>query len=204
MLSNSARLLRKGAAMTTTPVPGAGVPGLDAIRRNWGWFVFLGVALIILGMVALGYPLLVTGATVVVIGWLLIFAGVVHGVHAFGTQTWGSMLWHLLVGVLDIIVGIWLLVNPTGGALTLTLLIAILLVVSGIVQIVASITYRLPSWVWGVLSGVISVVLGGMVWRQWPISAIWFIGMAVGIMLIFRGWMWLMLGIMVKNAAPKM
>ncbi len=186
--------------MATAPTPMFGLPGLEAIRRNWGWFVFLGIALIILGMIALAHSFMATVWTVAIVGWLLIFAGVAHGVYAFSTQTWGSMLWHLLVGVLDIIVGIWVLLDPLSGALTLTLLIAIMLIVSGIVQIVASITYRLPNWVWGVLSGVIAVVLGGMVWRQWPVSALWFIGMAVGIMLIFRGWMWLMLGIMVKNA----
>lgn len=186
--------------MTTTPAPA--LPGLDAIRRNWGWLAFLGAALIILGMIALGHSFLATLWSVVLIGWLLIFAGAAHVAYAFGTQTWASMLWHLLVAVLDVIVGIWVLLDPLTGALTLTLLFAIFLMATGLFQIIASISHRLPNWVWGVLSGAISVVLGAMVWRQWPISAAWFIGMCVGIMMIFRGWMWLMLGLMVKNA-PK-
>jgi uncharacterized membrane protein HdeD (DUF308 family) len=186
--------------MTTAPTPHFGLPGVDAVRRNWGWLVFLGVALILLGMIALGFSFIATVVTVKVIGWLLIFAGVVHVAHAFGTQTWGAMLWHVLEGLLDIVVGILLLVAPLTGAMTITLVLGIMLMVGGVLEIVAGATSRLPNKGWVVFSGVMAIILGVMVLAKWPYSAMWFIGTVVGISLIFRGWMWLMLGLMVKSA----
>ncbi len=164
------------------------------VQKGWGWFLGLGISLVVLGVLAISMPLVATLAIELLIGWLLIVAGAVEIVSAIGSQRGLGLLWSLLWGVLYLAVGVMLLAYPLSGMLTLTLLLAILLVAEGIFKIVLSVQYRaLGNWGWALFSGIVSLVLGGLIWSRWPCDAAWVIGLLIGIDLIIGGWAMMML-----------
>ena len=174
--------------------------GLDEIRHNWGWFLALGVFLIVLGVVAISCSVLTTLASVVLFGWLLIISGVVQAVHAFWRERkWRGFFLDLFAGILSFVVGFMLLANPLAGAKTLTLLIAMFLLIGGIERIIVSLMAHFHHRTWLLLNGVIDVVLGVMIWRQWPTSGLWVIGLFVGIDMLLSGWSLVMGGITAKT-----
>ncbi len=136
----------------------------------------------------------------IVFGALLIVAGVVQLIAAFQSRGARHVVLLLLVGALDIIVGWMLMQHPEAGALTLTLLLAALFVFTGIYQFVAALWLQLPNYGWYALSGLVSFILGVLLWMQWPISATWFIGFAVGINFIFAGIAWSTFALKIKPA----
>jgi len=169
--------------------------GVGELKRSWGWFLALGIALIVLGTIALGSALVMTIASVFFFGWLLIVAGVLEAVHAFWRKRWAGFFLDLLTGILYVVVGWMMVTNPKESALLLTLIIAMFLVFEGVFRIVAALTARYPHWGWVLLNGVISLVLGLMIWRQWPYSGLWVIGLFVGIEMLFNGWSLVMLSL---------
>jgi uncharacterized membrane protein HdeD (DUF308 family) len=164
--------------------------GLELVRRNWGWYLALGAVLIVLGVVALSCPLTMTLVSVVVFGWLLVFSGIAEGVMAFQMRDWGGVLLHLLGGVLEVVVGLLVLKAPLEAAVFLTLLFAVYLLVGGLFRLVFALTHRFPGSGLIAVSGAVSALLGLMVALEWPSSAVWFIGLCVGIDLVFQGASW--------------
>ena len=175
--------------------------GLDELRKKWGWFVALGILLIVLGSVAIGSSVLMTLATMVFVGWLMIAGGVIEAIHAFSCKKWGGFFVDLLTGILYSVAGFMIVANPGVTAVALTLLIAMLLIFGGIFRIVVAIVIRFQNWVWLLLHGVINLILGISIWRNWPLSGLWVIGLFVGIDMIFNGWSLVMLGFAAKNVA---
>src|SRR5207253_7419236 len=104
----------------------------------------------------------------------------------------------LLSGLLSLVVGVLFLRAPLDALLALTLLLACLLTVGGIFKIVAALTYRFAAWGWPLVSGLIDLILGVMIWLEWPASALWVIGLFVGISLVFRGFNWVGLGLSLR------
>jgi uncharacterized membrane protein HdeD (DUF308 family) len=174
-------------------------PGTEELRRRWGLCVVLGIASVILGTVALGASGIVTLASVLFFGWLLVIGGAVQAVHAFWFRRWGGFFRHLLGGVLGIVVGGLMVARPVAGALSLTLLLAAFFVVGGVSRIMTALAIRFPGRGWTLLSGVVTLLLGIVIWRQWPISGLWVIGTFVGIDLIFDGWSLVMLGMRARQ-----
>jgi uncharacterized membrane protein HdeD (DUF308 family) len=172
----------------------------DEVRRHGGRFLLLGIVMIALGVIAILYDVTATVISVLWFGWLLIIGGIVEIVHGFQTHRWGGFFLHLLGGLVFLIAGVVFVANPQAGALSLTLFLAAFFLVAGIFEIVGALRLHAPHWGWEVLSGAITAVLGLLLWRQWPASGLWFIGFAVGIGLIFRGWGWVMLGSMARRA----
>ncbi len=172
---------------------------LESLRSNWLWFVILGIALVVLGTVAMGSAVIASLATAVIIGALILTAGVAETLGAFWCRGWSGFFFHLLSGVLSIVIGIMFLRAPVNALLALTLLVACFLLVGGIFKIVAAISYRFTTWGWPLLSGVIDVLLGIMIWQEWPASALWVIGLFVGINLVFRGFNWIGLGLSLRS-----
>jgi uncharacterized membrane protein HdeD (DUF308 family) len=169
------------------------------LRRHRGWFVALGVALVVLGVVALGAVGLVTLASVLLFGWLLLIGGIMQIVHAFRVRRWGGFPRHLLGGVLSLVVGLLIARNPVAGAASLTLLLAAFFMVGGIFRIGAALSFHFPGRGWAVLSGVVTLLLGIMIWSEWPASGVWVIGTFVGIDLIFDGWSLVMTGMAARQ-----
>lgn len=175
---------------------------VDALRGNWLWFVALGVSLIVLGFIALGSVVIASLATAVVIGLLMLMGGTAEIVGAFWCRGWSGFFLHLLSGVLSVVVGLLFLRAPVGALLALTLLLSCLLMVGGIFKIVAALSYRFAAWGWPLVSGIIDVILGVMIWQEWPASALWVIGFFLGISLVFRGIDWIAIGLALR-ALPR-
>lgn len=175
------------------------LPGLEAVRRNWGWFVALGVAEIILGMIAVGSSVAATLVSVIFFGWLLIVGGALSVGHAFWEKQWSGFFLDLVTGILYVVVGFMMVGNPEAAAISLTLLIALFLFIGGIFRIVAALTGHFQHSAWVLLNGVITLALGIMIWRQWPFSGLWVIGLFIGIDMIFYGWSSVMVGLVAKR-----
>ncbi len=177
--------------------------GLKEVQKQWGWFLGVGILLILLGTIAIAASPVVTLATMWILGTLLFIGGMVQGVNAIRTYRGGGFLVNLLTSLLYIVVGIMLLLNPAIGAITLTLLLAVFYTVSGLFKIVAAIAHRYAQWGWLLFSGIVSLILGLMIWSEWPVSGLWVIGLFVGIDMIILGWIWVTLAISAKSFKGK-
>lgn len=172
---------------------------LTHIKKNWYWFLILGIALLIIGMAALGSAFVATLATVMVFAWLITISGLIYLIGSFWTRSWGGFFMTVLAGVLSLTIGLIMASYPLQAALIYTLFLAIKFMVEGLLRIIGSVSGRFQNWGWVCLSGVITLLLGIMIFRQWPLSGIWVIGLFVGIDLIFSGWTFVIMGLTAKN-----
>jgi uncharacterized membrane protein HdeD (DUF308 family) len=168
---------------------------LDALRNHWRWFLALGIAMIVFGTIAIGSGVLATVAATIVFGFLLIAGGIATIISSFYAGRWSGMLLHLLVGVLYTVVGLMIINRPAESAIELTLIIAFFLIFGGIFRVIYALSERFTGWGWVLLNGGVSLLLGLLVYKQWPGSGLWLIGLFVGIELIFNGWAWIMLSL---------
>lgn len=177
---------------------------LGLLQKHWRWFLVLGIAMVVLGLVAVSYACIVTVtmAATVLFGFFLVAGGIVEIIHAFWVGRWSGMLLHLLVGVLYTFVGIMVIDQPAEAAVQLTLLIAIFLMVTGIFRIVFAVAERFAGSGWVLLNGVVTFILGLMIYKQWPDSSLWVIGLFIGIDLIFNGISWIMLSLGLQRFKP--
>jgi len=160
---------------------------MEGVSR--GWLVFLGVVLIIAGCCAIAMPLIATLAVELFIGWILLISGILQIIYSFSSAKWGRVLLRILAGLVYLIVGLMLVAHPLRGTLALTFLLGILFVLEGIFKIIASIGNReMPHWGALFFSGILALIIGIIIWNQWPSSAAWAIGLLVGINILFRGW----------------
>lgn len=172
--------------------------GLSNLKKNRGWYLALGVLLVVIGLVAISSSLVTTLVSVVFFGWLMIFGGLAEAIHAFWRKDWGGFFVDLLGGVLYFVVGGMLVANPAASAVGITLLIAMFLIVSGLFRVGAALVGRPPHWGWLLLSGVMGLFLGVLIWAEWPVSGLWVIGLFIGIEMMFNGWSLIMLSIAAK------
>jgi uncharacterized membrane protein HdeD (DUF308 family) len=160
----------------------------DVLRHNWGWLLALGVLQILLGATAIGVPILATVATALFVGWLFLAAGVAQVVHAFRGRGNKGFLLHLLSGLLYLAAGGLIVLYPMSGAFTLTAILAAFLLVEGGVRVWLGLQLRpADGWGWVLVSGVLGVFAGAMIWSQLPNSAVWALGTLVGINFLFSG-----------------
>jgi uncharacterized membrane protein HdeD (DUF308 family) len=174
--------------------------GSGEFQQRRVWFSVLGVVLIILGVGALAASALTTLISVLLLGWLLVIGGVVQAIHAFGMRPWGVAFTQLAAAILSLVVGFLFLTRPLIAELALTLLIAVLFIVVGLFRLNVALFWRFPAWGWVAYDGILSVILGLVLWAIWPESATWVIGMLVGIDLLFKGWSCLMFTIAARNS----
>jgi uncharacterized membrane protein HdeD (DUF308 family) len=174
----------------------------DIVRHASTWSILCGVALIVLGMLAVGSPAMAAVAVNAVIAWLIVLAGAVHLSLAFYAHKAGSVLWKLLVGLAYIFFGVYLIAHPSLGVVSLTLVLALLFLVEGIFDIALFFQMRpIGGSSWILVDGIITLLLGVMIYRQWPSSSNWAIGTLVGVSLIISGVTRLMLSLAVRKAA---
>lgn len=159
----------------------------------------IGCLALIAGVVAILYSALAALVSVLVLAWLLIVAGVLEAAYAIRHRDRGHMAIYLLEALVAIVIGALLLQSPARGAIVLTLLLATYFLIAGIFRIVAALTLRLPYWLWTLASGVISLALGIIVWGGWPVTALWVLGLFIGINLLFAGWARVMLAWMARS-----
>jgi uncharacterized membrane protein HdeD (DUF308 family) len=168
---------------------------LVALREHWWWFLLLGIAMIVLGTVALGSSFFVSVVTVVFFGFLLLTGGVIQIISSFWAGRWTGLLLHLLIGILYVITGYMIIDAPVESTVQLTLVVALFLLVSGLFRIVASLLLKFHDWGWVLLNGIVTLLLGLLIYKHWPSDGLWVIGLFVGIDMIFNGWAWIMLSL---------
>lgn len=161
----------------------------------------LGIVLVSLGVFAVFAPLFTGIAATVLVGMLLIAGGIAETIFAFKAPSFGKGVLTFLFGGLSVVVGIAMLFFPGRGLGALTVLLAAYFVAAGIVDIVLAIKLRPENgWGWALFSGIISVVLGGFIVWQWPVSGIWAVGVYVGVRLLLHGWALVAMGIASRDA----
>lgn len=174
--------------------PSAGVD-LTPLRAKWGWIVALGVVYSIAGFIALGSVVTATVVSVFVVGIMMIVAGVFEVINSFQIKTWGKFLFWLAIGILYIIGGFATFENPLLFAAFLTLILGFTLIVSGVARIFLAFSMKAEStWVWVLLSGIITLLLGGLIVARWPVNSLYILGLFLAIDLIFAGAAWISLG----------
>ncbi len=169
-------------------------------RSKWGWLVALGVLMLVLGGIAFGNLFIATVVAVYFVGWLMLIAGAIEIVHAFGVKTWGGFFFWLLAGLLYAIAGVVAFSNPLLASAVLTLLLAASLVASGVVR----------GWIgfkhwshkgsgWILAAAIITTLAGIVIAIGWPTNSLWVLGMFLAIDMIFQGWTCVALGLALKS-----
>ena len=161
------------------------------LRKSWGWFLALGALLVVVGIIALGSTVATTLVTVMALGVILFVGGCAEAVVSFMARTWRGFAAYFLMGVLMAITGFVLMTRPVQSSAALTLLISVWLLVAGTGRVAFAVVERYPAWGASVASGILSVILGGVVFAQYPVSSLWFIGLIVGCELLLRGGTWI-------------
>jgi uncharacterized membrane protein HdeD (DUF308 family) len=175
---------------------------VDVVRQASTLSVVWGVLLIVLGMAAVGSPFLAAVAVNVAIAWLIVLAGAVHVILAFRAHGAGSMIWKLLVGVAYVCFGVYLILHPVLAVASLTLVLASLFLIEGVLDIVLFVKMRsMGGSTWVLLDGIITLLLGLMIYMQWPSSSAWAIGTLVGVSMIISGVTRVMMSLAVRKAA---
>jgi uncharacterized membrane protein HdeD (DUF308 family) len=175
---------------------------VDIVRQASTLSVMWGVLLIVFGMVAIGSPYLAAVAVNVAVAWLIVLAGAVHVMLAFRAHGAGSMVWKLLVGVAYLCFGGYLILHPVLGVASLTLVLASLFLIEGVLDIVLYVKMRpLGGSTWVLMDGIVTLLLGLMIYMQWPSSSAWAIGTLVGVSMIFSGVARVMMSLAVRKAA---
>ena len=174
---------------------------LETIKKDAKTSKWVGVFLLIAGFLSLLAPLGAGLSLTIMIGALLVMSGVAQLFLVIRAGSIGQGLLFALFGVLSLVAGGYMMSQPVAALATLTLFLAAYFVASGILQIVAGFGAR-PEPGWGLVAfgGVVSLVLGVIIWRQFPISGIWAVGTLVGIQLLFSGWTLIAVGSLAKRA----
>jgi len=172
---------------------------IENLRHKWGWLLSLGIVLVILGTIAMIITPAATIATVLILSWLLVFSGIAETIYAFRVHRWGGLFLHLISGLLGIFIGLLAVTHPVAGALVWTLLFASFLTVVGVFRLIAAISLKFPNWGWAVLDSAITLALGILLWAEWPWSGLWFLGVALGVSLVFRGWSYIMFALAIRS-----
>ncbi len=172
---------------------------LHHMRKHWWWFLLLGVLLVLCGTVAFVFPIVGSAVAIDVLSILLMIAGAATFVGAFWAGKWSGMLLQLLVGLLYVAAGFVITERPVQALLTITIFLAVSFMVMGAFRILAALLYQFPQWGWALLNGVVTLLLGVIIFRHLPYSALWVIGLLIGIEMLFNGWTWIMLSLALRN-----
>lgn len=159
------------------------------LQKHWKLFAVEGVFFIILGSIAIIVPQVFTVGIALLLGWLLLAGGIFQVIRALSMINMpGFSLW-FFIGVLQMVIGYFLVADPTKGVMTLTLLLTLFFAMEGMVKIYLAFMMRpLAHWGWVFFSGLTALLLAIIVWAGWPGTASWVLGLLLGINMIFLGW----------------
>ena len=174
------------------------------LKKNWAWMLSLGIVMVILGIIGLGMTVLFNEIVVMYFGFLLLFGSGVQLMQAFRAEAWKGRVWHVLIALVYIVGGFIAVTEPVVAGMTLALLIAWTLIVIGVLRLFMALQMRgANGWLWTLVGGVLSVVLGVMIINEWPQSGLWVIGLFVAIEILFAGWSQIMIALAAKNYTAK-
>jgi len=173
-----------------------------AVLEKRGWFIALGIVMIVVGSAAIMFPYVATVSTKIFLGWFLIIGGITQAIHAFWVKNWGGFFWALLVGLLEVFAGAFLLVYPVAGIIALTIYVAAVFIVEGIIRALLAFHLKPEAGLISILiCRIVSICLSAMLWAKLPSSAIWAIGLLVGLNMSMAGWTLLMIAMAAGGAA---
>lgn len=170
----------------------------DALGIHWRLFLFQGLVMLALGILAVALPAAATIAVDIFVGWLFLICGLVGLTAIIATRNIPAFAWTLVTAALSVAIGILLILRPVEGALSLTVLLTVLFLVEGIFQIATSIGYRdviRELWGWMLMSGIADLLLVVIILVGWPMTANWALGLLVGVNLITSGFAVIMVAI---------
>ncbi len=176
----------------------------DTLRAHWRLYVFQGVLMIVLGVLAVAAPAFATLTVDIYVGWLFLFSGVLGLIAVFSARNVPGFLWTLVTAFLSIVVGGVLLWKPVEGALSLTIVLTAFFIVEGVFQAAAALIYRdaIPStWGWLLASGLADLALAAIIVAGWPGTAAWVLGLLVGVNLLTTGWAVVMVALGARDIA---
>ena len=177
---------------------------IDAIRRNAGLTVASGVILLIAGLLAILSPFVAGLSITIMVGVLLAVSGIGQCFLAFRAGAFGRALVVFAAGLLMAIAGFYMMSQPVSGLAALTLVLMAFLIATGILEIIVAFQLK-PADGWGIelFNGVVTLVLGILLWRQFPLSGAWAIGILFGIKMVFSGWAFIFVGRGVKKLSAE-
>ena len=161
-----------------------------SLRKHWIAFLLEGIVLVVLGFVAILAPPLATLTVAIFLGWLFLISGLVGLVTTLWLRQAPGFPWALLSAVLGIGAGIVLIGWPLSAAVSLTLVLILFFVIEGVASIMFALAHQRAlsgRWAWMLVSGIVDLLLGAMIFLQLPSSAAWAIGLLVGINMVFGG-----------------
>ncbi len=170
------------------------------VHRATAWSIVLSALMIAAGVLAICIPVIAGVAVTAIVGWVLVFSGLLHVGFAWRSGHAGTVVWEILLGILYGAIGLYLLARPVAGLATLTLAIAFYLLIEGVLEFVLSFRLRpAPGSGWLLFDGVVTLMLAVMIWSTWPSSAAWVVGTLIGISMLFSGISRLMLSLAVRR-----
>jgi uncharacterized membrane protein HdeD (DUF308 family) len=178
---------------------------VNSLRAHWKFFLIEGIVLLILGAIAVGVPPVATVAVELFIGWLILLSGVLGLVMTFQTRGSPGFGWSLLSALLGIVVGIVLLMWPLSGVLSLTVMLTAFLTLEGVASIMYALAHRRESssrWEMMLVSGIVDLILAGLILAGLPGTAAWAIGLIVGVNLLFGGVALVAMALQARGTAP--
>jgi uncharacterized membrane protein HdeD (DUF308 family) len=161
--------------------------GLEQVRRSWGWFLLFGILLAALGVVCVAKSQTATTFSILALGWVLIISAVLWLVSSFYAFSWHGFFLYLLNAILRGVVGYLLVRHPNAGAEGVTMLLAAMFIVGGLFRAMGSSVIQFPKWGWTFVSGLVSLALGIYLMAIWHTASTFFVGLFIGIDLIFDG-----------------
>lgn len=160
----------------------------SVVAGSRGWSVFLGILLVVAGVISFAAPFFAGIAASVFFGWLILFGGIAHLVYAWSERGAGAVLWQLLIAVVYAVAALYMLTRPVASLVALTLVLGYYIVLEGVLELVMfSRLRKRPGAVWFLVDGLLSLVLAGLIFVHWPSSSFWAVGTLVGISLLFSG-----------------
>ena len=188
-----------------TANPAMGLHGPGIIKKASGWFIAIAVVFIILGIMAIAEPAVAGLAVAILVGWLLIFGGAAHLVATFAGGGAGRVIWQVILGIIYIVGGIYFLTHPLLGLGTLTLLLAVIILMEAVLEFMAYFRARNEGGSgWMLFNALITLFLGGLIWLHWPSSSVWAIGTLVGVNLLMTGTSRLMFGLAARTLVKRL
>ena len=161
--------------------------GIEQVRKSWGWFLVCGILLMILGVVCVTKAQTATTFSILALGWVLVISAVVWLINSFYAIGWHGFFLYLLNAIIRGVTGYLLIRHPDAGAQGVTMLLAALFIVGGLFRGIGAGVIRFPRWGWTVFSGLVSFALGVYLLATWPAASPYFIGVVIGVDLIFDG-----------------
>lgn len=186
---------------TSNATEGLRGPG-TLVKKATGWFIAVAVLFILLGIFAIAEPFAAGLGVTLLVGWLLVIGAVAHFISAFKGQGARHVILQVVVGLVYLIGGLYFLTHTIMGVSTLTLLLSGVILAEGVMEVMAYVRLKsMQGASWMLINGIVTLLLGGLIWFHWPSSSVWAIGTLVGVNLLMTGISRLMLGLVARKMA---